>query len=301
MATYSGVLLNSSGVVLGAYYTGERIPKAFFNGNLYDFKDKILFSSGNYVAGGNKIFTSGFLLDPGLLYYGTPYSKVNTVKNYFPGAILTPVARSGEAGDNGILIVNGFYADFSATPRQLYTYETVSFLNYVYGPRIKTYLWNFGDGTTSTDPNPLHSYSAGGIYNINLRVTSINDETTDVIKNSYILVSEYPAGDKDIYFLVITNKRVTPYRKSSPDVLQIKAQIYSNSKRKLSYIKDVPLNLKLNYQGWRAYETINTDKFGSCTFHHTCSNVDRDHCLGFVTALIDNKMYTSNIARFNFI
>jgi PKD repeat protein len=32
------------------------------------------------------------------------------------------------------------------------------------------YNWDFGDGTTSTDQNPVHSYAAAGKYNVTLEV-----------------------------------------------------------------------------------------------------------------------------------
>ncbi|MFM7851634.1 MAG: PKD domain-containing protein, partial [Flammeovirgaceae bacterium] len=34
-----------------------------------------------------------------------------------------------------------------------------------------SYLWNFGDGTTSTDINPAHLYSSAGAYNVSLALT----------------------------------------------------------------------------------------------------------------------------------
>ncbi|MFF9081575.1 PQQ-dependent sugar dehydrogenase [Streptomyces rubiginosohelvolus] len=34
-----------------------------------------------------------------------------------------------------------------------------------------TYAWDFGDGTTSTDPNPSHTYTTAGTYNPTLTVT----------------------------------------------------------------------------------------------------------------------------------
>jgi PKD repeat protein len=42
---------------------------------------------------------------------------------------------------------------------------------------IASYLWNFGDGTTSTSANPSHTYSAAGNYNATLTVTD-NDGAT---------------------------------------------------------------------------------------------------------------------------
>ncbi len=37
---------------------------------------------------------------------------------------------------------------------------------------IGTWLWDFGDGNTSTDPNPEHSYAVAGTYNVKLTVTT---------------------------------------------------------------------------------------------------------------------------------
>lgn len=45
-----------------------------------------------------------------------------------------------------------------------------------------TYLWNFGDGNTSTQKNPVHQYTAAGPYNVRLTVTSNNGCVDDSIK-----------------------------------------------------------------------------------------------------------------------
>ncbi len=41
-----------------------------------------------------------------------------------------------------------------------------------------TYLWNFGDGTTSTDPNPTHGYTVNGTYNVTLTVSDGSKQGT---------------------------------------------------------------------------------------------------------------------------
>jgi PKD repeat protein len=43
---------------------------------------------------------------------------------------------------------------------------TVSFTNSSVGS--ESYLWNFGDGETSTQVNPIHEYASAGIYNVTL-------------------------------------------------------------------------------------------------------------------------------------
>jgi PKD repeat protein len=53
---------------------------------------------------------------------------------------------------------------------------------------ITSWLWMFGDGATSTDPNPSHSYADSGTYTVSLRVaTSVGIDT--LTKFAYIVVS----------------------------------------------------------------------------------------------------------------
>ena len=57
------------------------------------------------------------------------------------------------------------------------------------GAQGVTYLWDFGDGTTSTEAAPTHTYACGGYYAVTLTVTDVADPTrtatfsqTDMIK-----------------------------------------------------------------------------------------------------------------------
>ena len=40
------------------------------------------------------------------------------------------------------------------------------------------YYWDFGDGTTSTDPNPYHVYAQDGLYVVTLTVETSNGCTS---------------------------------------------------------------------------------------------------------------------------
>ncbi len=46
-----------------------------------------------------------------------------------------------------------------------------------------SWLWEFGDGSTSTDQNPVHTYSAG-TYTVNLTVSNA-DGSDKVVKTDY--------------------------------------------------------------------------------------------------------------------
>lgn len=43
-----------------------------------------------------------------------------------------------------------------------------------------SYDWDFGDGSTSTDMNPTHTYSASGAYDVTLTIMDANGESADI-------------------------------------------------------------------------------------------------------------------------
>jgi len=65
---------------------------------------------------------------------------------------------------------------------------TLTFTNKTPSPEIKTYFWDFGDGTTSTDPNPTHTYADTGIYKLTA-IVNRNEQCTDT---STAQVKVYP-------------------------------------------------------------------------------------------------------------
>ena len=52
-----------------------------------------------------------------------------------------------------------------------------------------SYLWDFGDGTTSSEPSPLHNYAAAGTYTIKLIATNAFGSDT-LIRPNYIQVTQ---------------------------------------------------------------------------------------------------------------
>jgi Leucine-rich repeat (LRR) protein len=51
---------------------------------------------------------------------------------------------------------------------------TVGFINRASGP-IETYTWTFGDGSSSSDANPTHTFTQPGSYTVRLKVTGQGD------------------------------------------------------------------------------------------------------------------------------
>ncbi len=70
--------------------------------------------------------------------------------------------------------VYGIKTAFSSTTTTLCDSGYVSFKDQsLSNDIIKNYLWSFGDGSTSAQQNPVHSYKSTGIYNTNLKVTTL--------------------------------------------------------------------------------------------------------------------------------
>ena len=77
-------------------------------------------------------------------------------------------------------------ADFSGTPDRGRAPLTVSFTDATTGD-VDTWLWDFGDGQTSTLQNPSHEYTSAGQYTVSLTATGPAGEDT-ATKASYIRV-----------------------------------------------------------------------------------------------------------------
>lgn len=59
----------------------------------------------------------------------------------------------------------------------------VDFVNYTQGPSNTTYLWDFGDGSTSIQKAPSHSYTSLGDYNVTLIATTQHCSDTAILKD----------------------------------------------------------------------------------------------------------------------
>jgi len=76
-------------------------------------------------------------------------------------------------------------ADFTWTPSQPTRGQYVHFNDLSTGD-IQSWEWNFGDGTTSNQQNPVHSYSTLGTFQVTLTITSSTGEDT-ITKNITVI------------------------------------------------------------------------------------------------------------------
>lgn len=66
---------------------------------------------------------------------------------------------------------------------------------------ISSYLWNFGDGTTSTEPNPRHTYQESGTYPLVLTVSDSSGESST-----------------DPSLILVTQSRIQPWAEATADI-----------------------------------------------------------------------------------
>ncbi|MGD2034770.1 MAG: PKD domain-containing protein [Bacteroidales bacterium] len=69
------------------------------------------------------------------------------------------------------------YADFLADRRSVQPYEQIMFTNL--SERSTSFQWDFGDGTVTDIPNPVHTYTEEGYYTVTLTAFS-KDGNRDV-------------------------------------------------------------------------------------------------------------------------
>ncbi|MEX2590386.1 MAG: PKD domain-containing protein [Chitinophagales bacterium] len=94
----------------------------------------------------------------------------------------------------GYIAIEQLQADFSASSTFACAGKAIQFTD-LSSSNPDTWLWEFGDGNTSTDENPVHAYQTPGTYNVKL--TASNSATCwDITeKTGYINVTNAPTAD----------------------------------------------------------------------------------------------------------
>ncbi len=81
------------------------------------------------------------------------------------------------------------YALFAAADVTICAGEAPVFTNSSTGSTAITYLWNFGDGGTSTAKVPVHYYTAAGTYTVTLTVSDASSCSDVMTRSGYITVN----------------------------------------------------------------------------------------------------------------
>lgn len=121
--------------------------------------------TGSYVAA-TAFYTMIYKLDPTLITWNSTLSE--TVASTIKSATKTVVYNVVEDWD---FTVNQANSDFTQTVvNGEVTFNSID--------NLDSYSWDFGDGNTSTDSNPTHTYLANGDYMVSLTVTKCGETNT---------------------------------------------------------------------------------------------------------------------------
>jgi len=154
---------------------------------------------------------------------GTTSTQTSPSHTYANNGVYTvTLSATNSAGCSNILakpnyiqLVNKPAASFTATNNNSCTLPlTVSFTNTATGGT--TYKWNFGDGGTSTSPNPSHTYSSANSYTVRLIVTNAAGCSDTLIQPSFVNIGSLTASFTKSASTTCTNNTVTFTNTSLP-------------------------------------------------------------------------------------
>ncbi len=86
----------------------------------------------------------------------------------------------------------------------------------------QSFLWNFGDGATSTDDSPTHLYNTPGTYNVSLKATDSATCNKQDSTSLTIVVSDKPTASFTFSPLVAQNNTPTSFFNTSTEATSYK-------------------------------------------------------------------------------
>lgn len=146
------------------------------------------------LGGVGGINANGGAADCGSFGGGGGRINVRYVENLYSGTLLALGSNGG--ADGTVMEMFLPTADFTAAPVVGSAPLEVLFTDASDpggGQAIGAWLWNFGDGDTSEDQNPLHIYIEPGYFVVSLTVTTAAGSDTET-KTDYILVNPTISG-----------------------------------------------------------------------------------------------------------
>ncbi|WP_217790651.1 PKD domain-containing protein [Pinibacter aurantiacus] len=161
-----------------------------------------------------------------------------------------------------IKVPKGVTADFTYNnPGSCTPPTTIQFTNKSTGTGQFTYLWRFGDGGTSSQPNPSHTYETSGDYTVTLVVNSSQGCVDSIVKQKAVSIGSVQA-DFNAPDSVCAGTPVQLTNQSTPPPVSVVWDFGDGT-------KSTELNPVKTYANPGTYVIQLTSNFGAC------SGVDR--------------------------
>ncbi len=127
----------------------------------------------------------------------TSFNHIYNTAGTFNVSVTVTDANGCQATSTCVIVINSNItnlptADFSSTPFSGCGSATVQFTNN--STNATSYQWDFGDGNTSTDASPTHTYTTPGSYNVTLIATN-NDGSDTLFKPNAVYVYPQPVAN----------------------------------------------------------------------------------------------------------
>lgn len=173
----AGFTVGVGGVALAGRASGHELEVTALGDNNYRFS---LLGADAFDGNNGKVFDVPVTIpDTATMGRGYPVALTHGVMHAADGS-QTPIAVRSGAIYVEKTIEDGLYAKFSYDKLQ----GRVKFTNLSSG-NATGYLWDFGDGQTSTERSPLHVYAEAGYYNVKLTVQG--DVDSDVAEMTVVV------------------------------------------------------------------------------------------------------------------
>ncbi len=168
----------------GSWYTVTLNPKLTFESGKTFYIQLYSSSFIPYPAGTDK---DALIKNKSFYFDGTNWINLNTISGFENGAFLIRASgtKSGGGGGNQNPIAVANVSKTQAEVNEILTFDGSQ--SYDTDGTVAQYLWNFGDGTTSTQKTVTHSYSQAKTYDYSLTVTDNQGGTNQ--KTGQIIVS----------------------------------------------------------------------------------------------------------------
>jgi PKD repeat protein len=149
---------------------------------------------------------------------GTISSQQNPFASYVnPGVYTVKLTVKGSGGTDSVVktsyitVYENPQANFSASPVQGCFPLNVKFTNSSQpgSGTITDYLWDFGDGVTSTTEKPNHVYTSSGTFDVTLKVTNNYGCTNALTKSDLIHIEDGVNADFSLSSLNVCKKPAT--------------------------------------------------------------------------------------------
>ncbi|MDR1346118.1 MAG: PKD domain-containing protein [Bacteroidales bacterium] len=234
---------------------------------------------------------------------GCPSCSTLEIEEYIPWTTSSPQTVS-------------FWAIINEKPMEYKTWSTSSC-------DAQKINWNFGDGTTSTEDNPKHTYSNGGFYTVKVSVTRYDGSTCEAekrieVSNCGVNITD-PVKDPSYQGCGVRYKfRATPFHSKNQNAISYtlsfpfstipdQTQSTNNFTQIFTCNQDYVYEIKITYADGCAHKTtkrINVTGTGDCILNKdhqrhkdisTCSGYKINHHFRVWSVGCLKRVYVKNV------